>query len=152
MTDTRIKPEQAVHGATGGNMKRMAAAVLAAMMVFSLAACAGAEEETEVQEQTQTREQTQADTNTPDADWNLPDTIEMPEKVTSVFGKAMDGLTGVGYEPVGYLGEKDGVYCVLCRATVIYPDAKPYYALVYVSDEGLQNIWDIWMGAHAERK
>lgn len=46
MTDTRIKPEQAVHGATGGNMKRMAAAVLAAMMVFSLAACAGAEEET----------------------------------------------------------------------------------------------------------
>ena len=76
----------------------------------------------------------------------------MPEEVTSVFGKAMDGLTGVGYEPVGYLGEKDGVYCVLCRATVIYPDAKPYYALVYVSDEGLQNIWDIWMGAHAERK
>ena len=46
MTDTRIKPEQAIHGATGGNMKRMAAAVLAAMMVFSLAACAGAEEET----------------------------------------------------------------------------------------------------------
>ena len=66
MTDTRIKPEQAVHGATGGNMKRMAAAVLAAMMVFSLAACAGAEEETEVQEQTQTREQTQADRNRPD--------------------------------------------------------------------------------------
>ena len=133
-------------------MKRMAAAVLAAMMVFSLAACAGAEEETEVQEQTQTREQTQADTNTPDADWNLPDTIEMPEEVTAVFEKAMDGLTGVGYEPVGYLGEKDGVYCVLCRATVIYPDAKPYYALVYVSDEGLQNVWDIWMGAHAEKK
>ena len=71
MTDTRIKPEQAVHGATGGNMKRMAAAVLAAMMVFSLAACAGAEEETEIQEQTQTREQTQADTNTPDADCTM---------------------------------------------------------------------------------
>ena len=85
-------------------MKKIAAAVLAAMMVFSLAACAGAEEETEVQEQTQTREQTQADTNTPDADWNLPDTIEMPEEVTAVFEKAMDGLTGVSYEPVGYLG------------------------------------------------
>ena len=72
--------------------------------------------------------------------------------VDTVFEKAMDGLTGVGYEPVGYLGEKDGVYCILCRATVVYPDAKPYYALVYVSDEGLQNIWDIWMGAHAEKK
>ena len=76
----------------------------------------------------------------------------MLEEVTVVFEKAMDGLTGVGYEPVGYLGEKDGVYCVLCRATVVYPDAKPYYALVYVNDEGLQNIWDIWMGFHAEKK
>lgn len=90
--------------------------------------------------------------DTLDADWNLPETIEMPEEVTAVFEKAMDGLTGVVYESVGYLGEKDGVYCVLCRATVVYPDAKPYYALVYVNDKGLQNIWDIWMGAHAEKK
>ena len=131
-------------------MKKITAVVLAVMLILSLAACAGAEEKTEVQEQTQ--EQTQTETTTPDVDWNLPETIEIPEEVTAAFDKAMDGLTGVGYEPVGYLGEKDGVYCVLCRATVIYPDAKPYYALVYVSDEGLQNIWDIWMGAHAEKK
>ena len=127
-------------------MKKITAAVLAVMMILSLAACAGAEEKTEVQTQTQT------ETTTPDADWNLPETIEMTEEITAVFEKAMDGLTGVSYEPVGYLGEKDGVYCVLCRATVVYPDAKPYYALVYVSDEGLKNIWDIWMGAHAEKK
>jgi hypothetical protein len=44
------------------------------------------------------------------------------------------------------------VYCVLCRAAVVSPDAKPYYALVYVSDDGLENIWDIWMGAHVEKK
>ena len=133
-------------------MKKIAAAVLAVILVLSMAACAGAEEKTEVQEQTQAQEQTQTETTTPDADWNLPDTIEMPEEITAVFEKAMDGQTGVGYEPVGYLGEKDGVYCILCRATVVYPDAKPYYALVFVSDEGLQNIWDIWMGAHAEKK
>lgn len=133
-------------------MKKIAAVVLAAMMVLSLAACAGAEEKAETQEQTQTQEQAQTETATPDADWNLPETIEMPEEVTAVFEKAMDGLTGVSYEPVGYLGEKDDVYCVLCRATVVYPDAKPYYALVYVSDEGLQNIWDIWIDAHAEKK
>ena len=131
-------------------MKKIAAVVLSVMLIFLMAACAGAYEKTEVQEQTQ--EQAQTETATPDADWNLPETIEMTEEITAVFEKAMDGLTGVGYEPVGYLGEKDGVYCVLCRATVVYPDAKPYYALVYVSDEGLQNIWDIWMGAHAERK
>ena len=131
-------------------MKKITAAVLAVMLILSMVACAGAEETTKTQEQTQ--EQTQSEAATPDTDWNLPETIEMPEEVTAVFEKAMDGLTGVGYEPVGYLGEKDGVYCVLCRATVIYPDAKPYYALVYVSDEGLQNVWDIWMGAHAEKK
>ena len=133
-------------------MKKIAAAVLAVLMVLSLAACAGAEEKPKTQAQTQTQEQTQTEAATPDADWNLPETIEMSDEVTAVFEKAMDGLTGVDYEPIGYLGEKDGVYCVLCRATVVYPDAKPYYALVYVSDDGMQNIWDIWMGAHAEKK
>ena len=133
-------------------MKKIAAAVLAVLMVLSLAACAGAEEKPKTQAQTQTQEQTQTEAATPDADWNLPETIEMSDEVTAVFEKAMDGLTGVDYEPIGYLGEKDGVYCVLCRATVVYPDAKPYYALVYVSDDGVENIWDIWMGAHAEKK
>ncbi len=115
------------------------------LMVFSLEACSGAEEKAEPQEQTQT-------TSAPDPDWNLPETIEMTEEVTAVFDKAVSALTGVNYEPLGYLGEKDGVYCVLCRASVVAPDTRPYYALVYVSDEGLQNIWDIWMGAHAEKK
>ena len=133
-------------------MKKIAAAVLAVLMVLSLAACAGAEEKPKTQAQTQTQEQTQTEAATPDDDWNLPETIAMTEEVTAVFEKAMDGLTGVDYEPIGYLGEKDGVYCVLCRATVVYPDAKPYYALVYVSDDGVENIWDIWMGAHAEKK
>lgn len=128
-------------------MKKIATAVLAVMMVLSLAACTGAEEKAQ-----STQEQTQTETSTPDSDWNLPKTIEMTDEVTAVFEKAMDGLTGVNYEPVGYLGENDGVYCVLCRATVVYPDAKPYYALVYVSESGVQNIWDIWMGAHAEKK
>ncbi len=128
--------------------------VLAVMLILSLAACTRVEEaaKTQKQPQEQTQEQTQNEAAAPDADWNLPETIEMTEEVTAVFEKAMKGLTGVRYEPVGYLGEKDGLYCVLCRATVVYPDAKPYYALVYVSDEGLQNIWDIWMGAHAEKK
>lgn len=76
----------------------------------------------------------------------------MTDEVTAVFEKAMEGLAGVNYEPVGYLGEKDSVYCILCRATVVSPDAKPYYALVYVSEAGVQNIWDIWMGVHTEKK
>lgn len=84
-----------------------------------------------------------------DSAWILPETIEMTEKVTDVFNEAMKNLLGVHYEPLGYLGEKDGTYCILCRATVVVPDAKPYYALVYVNAAGVQNIWDIWMDKHA---
>lgn len=84
-----------------------------------------------------------------DAEWSLPETIGMTEGIRAVFEHAISDLTGVDYEPVGFLGEKDGVYCVLCRATVVYPDAKPYYALVYVNDSGIQNIWEIWMDAHS---
>jgi hypothetical protein len=124
------------------DMKKIVAAVLAAMMIVSLGACG----------KVQDKANAQTKTATPDADWSLPETIEMPDEVTAVFDHAMEGLTGVDYEPVGYLGEKDGVYCVLCRAAVVSPDAKPYYALVYVSDDGLENIWDIWMGAHVEKK
>ena len=86
-----------------------------------------------------------------DAEWNLPETIEMTEEISTIFNRAMEGLVGVNYEPLGYLGEKDGVYCILCRATVVYPGAKPYYALVYVNDTGVQNIWDIWMDAHSKK-
>ena len=86
-----------------------------------------------------------------DADWNLPETIGMTEKAASAFHHAMEGLVGVDYEPLGFLGEKGGLYCILCRATVVYPGAKPYYALVYVNDAGVQNIWEIWMDAHSKK-
>ena len=79
-------------------MKRMAAAVLAITLILLMSACAGAEEKAE------TQERTQDEVATPDADWNLPETIEMSEKVTTVFEKAIDGMTGVSYEPIGYLG------------------------------------------------
>lgn len=129
-------------------MKKVVAAVLTATLVMSLGACTKVEEQTTAQETSGAQEQTA----TPDADWNLPETIEMTEEATAVFEKAMKGLVGVNYKPQGLLGEKDGVYCILCRATVVYPDAKPYYALVYVNEDGVQNIWDVWMGAHAEKK
>ena len=119
------------------------------LLVLSLSACGGANEKAEAQPDSAQEQTTAA---TPDGDWILPETTEMTEAVTAMFEKAMDGLVGVNYEPLGFLGVKDGVYCILCRATLVYPDAKPYYALVYVDEEGVRNIWDIWMGAHAEKK
>ena len=113
--------------------------IIIVFMMLSLSACGRKNEQTE-------------SSGSPDADWNLPETIEISDDVADVFNKAMEGLTGVNYEPLGYLGEKDGVYCIICRATLVYPDAKPYYALVYVGNDGIHNIWDIWMGAHSEKK
>ncbi len=122
-------------------MKKTLTVVLAAALILSLAACAAKAPEPAQEQQT-----------TPDADWTLPETIEMTEEAGSLFDKATETLTGAVFEPLGLLGEKDGVYCVLCRARAAYPEAKPYYSLVYVSEEGVKNIWDIWMGAHAEKK
>ena len=85
-----------------------------------------------------------------DNSWILPESIEMTEEVTAIFDRALSRLMGVNYEPLGYLGEKDGTYCILCRATVVYPGAKPGYSLVYVNETGVQNIWEIWMDRHAE--
>lgn len=115
-------------------MKRFLAITLSLVMLFLAAAFASSEPGAD-----------QAD----DADWTLPDTIEMTAEATAVFNKALEGLVGVTYEPLGFLGEKNGTYCILCRATVVYPGAKPGYALVYVNDDGVQNIWDIWMDKHA---
>lgn len=128
------------------DMKKILYLILIAALVFALGACSAQSGE-ENRNQSEVQEET-----TPDADWNIPETTEMSDEVTDLFNKAMEELTGVDYEPVGLLGEKEGVYCILCRASVVVPDAKPYYSLVYVSEDGIHNIWDIWMGAHSEKQ
>ena len=55
----------------------------------------------------------------------------MTEEQKAVFDKAVEKLLGVSYEPVTYLGSQVVAgqnHCFLCKATVIYPDAKPTYA------------------------
>jgi len=82
-------------------------------------------------------------------EWNLPESTEVTADLKAEFDKAMAGLLGVNYEPVAFLADKDGVNCFLARCTAVYPDAKPYYALVYMNDEGVKNVWDVWLDAHA---
>jgi hypothetical protein len=56
----------------------------------------------------------------------------------------------VDYVPLCCLAEKDGVRCYLARARAVYPEALPYYSLVYISESGIRNIWDLWIGRHAQ--
>lgn len=66
---------------------------------------------------------------------NTENPAEIPQEVLDAFNKAVEGLTGCVYEPVALLASQvvSGMnYCLLCRLTVVYPDAQPTYALVYV--------------------
>lgn len=114
-------------------MKKLLACIFALLMLFSFASAAGEE-------------------RTWSSTWNIPESNEMTDEVRGLFDSAMENLTGVNYEPLVYMGSKDGVYCIFCRATAVYPDAVPYYTLVYVTESGIQNIWDIWMDSHSTDK
>lgn len=60
---------------------------------------------------------------------------QMDEAAQAAFDKATGIIMGVGYEPLALLSTQvvAGMnYCYLTKAAVIYPDAAPYYAVVYV--------------------
>ncbi|MGN1018954.1 MAG: hypothetical protein ACI4O7_01160 [Aristaeellaceae bacterium] len=62
------------------------------------------------------------------------DTTLTPERLAPLEA-ALETLAGVNYEPVAYLSSQivAGMnHCYLCRATVVYPDAVPYWSLVFV--------------------
>ena len=67
--------------------------------------------------------------------WVVADSTEVSEKDKAIFDKAMEGLLGVDYEPIAYLGNQvvAGLnHCFLCKATVVVPDAETTLVLVYI--------------------
>ena len=120
-------------------MKKMMALILALVMVFALAAC-GQQKAPAV------------------GGWTPVEDGKMTDDAQSAFDKAMEGLIGVNYTPVALLGTQlvSGTnYCILCEASVVSPDAKPYYALVYLYQDlkgaaEVTNIVTLDMGDIAE--
>ena len=110
-------------------MKKLFVLLLAALMLLSLAACG---EDTEKGEEVVIVEETSPASL---GGWTLTPGAELSEEALAAFGKAMDGLVGVSYEPLALVGTQlvSGTnYCILCQAQVVVPNAVPYYALVYV--------------------
>lgn len=61
--------------------------------------------------------------------------LEIPDEVKAAFEKATEGLVGCTYEPIAILGTQvvSGMnYCLLCKTTVVTPDAPVSYTLVYI--------------------
>ena len=85
---------------------------------------------------------------TPAADPTITD------EVKALLDKGMEGLVGVNYTPVAYLGSQvvSGTnHAILCQATVVYPGAAPYFVIVYLYEDlqgnvSLMNIADFDVG------
>ncbi|MGN1423228.1 MAG: DUF4367 domain-containing protein [Oscillospiraceae bacterium] len=68
--------------------------------------------------------------------------------VYAAYRQAMDGLTGVSYEPIAYLGSQvvaGSNYLILCRSRVVYPNAPYGWSLVTVNKalDGTVSLVDI---------
>jgi len=85
-------------------------------------------------------------------EWDMSISPEITDEILATFDRAVDGLTGVNYTPVAVLGVMDDTYCILCKATVLYPNAKPYNVLLYVNENGIQNIYELWIEKHAVKE
>ena len=141
------------------------------------AADAAAETDTEAAAETdakaaaETDAKAAAETNTEasaDASWDTTIDPAITDEAQTLFEKAAEKLMGVSYEPIAVLateteasGQEEGeegavTTCFLCRASVVYPGAKPYYVLMYVHEAAdgavtVQNIWKLWIDAHSEQ-
>lgn len=77
--------------------------------------------------------------------WKQTSSPELTSTVKALAERAFDGLTGVSYKPVALLSERTTFsgtqYRLLCRSTVIVPDAEEQYTVVTLSRS--------WLG-HAE--
>ena len=83
------------------------------------------------------------------SEWDMSIPPDITEEIQSTFDRALENLTGVNYTPVAVLGVMDDTYCILCKAAGVYPDAKPYNVLMYVNENGIQNIYELWIEKHA---
>ena len=84
-------------------------------------------------------------------EWDMSVPTEITEDVQALFDKATEGLVGVKYTPVAVLGKNDSTFCILCKAAVVYPGAEPFNVLVYMNENGVQNIYELWIEKHAEK-
>ncbi len=109
-------------------MKKIVAVILAVLMITGIALAEGAP--------------------TLSGGWTPASDPAVTEEIRELFDKAMDGMVGVNYVPVAYLGSQvvAGMnYAILCQATVVYPNAQPEWVVVYLYKdlEGGVSILDI---------
>ena len=105
-------------------MKKMLYILLAAALLCALLAGCGAKTEAPA-----------AETPAAVGGWTMPEEIAVTEETRAIFEKGAEQLVGVNYKPLALLGTQlvNGTNrAYFCSARVVYPDAKPFFALVHV--------------------
>lgn len=86
-----------------------------------------------------------------DGGWGAASDPAITDGIKALFDKATEGLTGVHYIPVAYLGSQIVAgyhHAVLCQATTVYPGAGPRWVIVYLFEDldgeaAITNITDL---------
>lgn len=135
-------------------MKKTLALILtAAMGVTALGACSNTTETSVPETQAETvaettaeqTEATAAETTAAETEATAAETTAaafdptITSDLQNLFDTGMEGLVGVNYTPVYYMGipSDDPLgNTFLCMATAVVPDAEPYWALVTMEDVG----------------
>ena len=87
--------------------------------------------------------------------WQAAADPAVTEELQAVFDKGLDGLVGVNYVPVAYLGSQVVAgtnHAFLCQATTVVPDAVPRFVIIYLYEDlsgnvSIMNIADFDIGA-----
>ena len=73
-----------------------------------------------------------------DGGWGAASDPTITDGIKALFDKATDGLLGVNYVPVVYLGSQIVAgynHAILCQATTVYPGAEPRWVILYLFED-----------------
>ena len=73
-----------------------------------------------------------------DDSWIAAGDPAVTDEIRALFDKALDGLVGVNYIPVAYLGSQVVAgynHAILCQATTVYPGAAPRWVIMYLYED-----------------
>ena len=79
-----------------------------------------------------------------EAVWIPAEDPTVTEEIDSMVQESLNGLVGVSYRPVAYLGacrgEEETQHAVLCQARVVVPGAEPRFVIFYLTESGQGDI------------
>ena len=81
--------------------------------------------------------------------WAAAEDPAITDEMNAMIEKALEGLLGVNYVPVAFLGSQVVAgtnYAILCQATVVVPDAVPSWKILYLYEDLEGNVSVLGIG------